>query len=146
MTETQPSPMAAYAPPCPLTATGKAGITAPSVVAPAPIVPAVAAAGVTTGEKRSDGGIVPTDIAWVRVERPWLEDLRDWLLQSVAVTAAIVFGTWTVLAWQVAQQANVQSSQANALAFAVACAQLTPGAASVNVSERVLSLPLHETK
>ena len=67
----------------------------------------------------------------VRVERDWDERLRDWILQTLGFAAAVVFGTWTILAYNEAKQANAQSTQANALAFAAYCAQLP---ASENVS------------
>jgi len=62
----------------------------------------------------------------VRIERDWNERLRDWVLQTLGFAAAVVFGTWTILAYNEAKQANAQSLQANSLAFAAYCAQLTP--------------------
>ena len=68
-------------------------------------------------------------MAWiqpVRIERDKWDLLRDWVLQSLGFTAAIIFGTWTVLAYNEAKQANLQSVQANSLAFAAFCAQVSP--------------------
>jgi len=62
----------------------------------------------------------------VRVEQDMADKVRDWLLQVLAFAAAIVFGTWSILGWQEAKQANIQSSQANTLAFAAFCGQAPP--------------------
>jgi len=67
----------------------------------------------------------------VHIVRDWDERLRDWVLQTLGFAAAVVFGTWTILAYNEAKVANTQSIQANALAFAAYCAQLSP---SDNVS------------
>ena len=73
----------------------------------------------------------------VRVEKDILEDIRDWMLQSIGVVAAIIFGTWTILAWEVAKQANVQSVQSNTLAFAAVCAGLASEPSDESVSQMV---------
>ncbi len=73
----------------------------------------------------------------VRVEKDILEVIRDWMLQTVGVVAAIIFGTWTILAWDVAKQANVQSVQSNTLAFAAVCAQLASEPGDQSVSRNV---------
>ena len=68
-------------------------------------------------------------ITTVRIEKDLAEQYRDLILQVIAVATAVIFGTWSVLSWDVAKQANAQSRQANALAFAAFCGQL-----SANVS------------
>lgn len=62
----------------------------------------------------------------VRVEKSAAEGFMNWFLQTVGVAAAVIFGVWTVLSWDVSKQANVQSDQANAIALAGVCAQLSP--------------------
>ena len=75
----------------------------------------------------------------VRVEKDILEVVRDWMLQSIGVAAAIIFGTWTILAWEVAKQANLQSVQSNILAFAAVCAQLPSESSDESVSRILCS-------
>jgi hypothetical protein len=67
------------------------------------------------------------EITTVRLEANWADIVRDLLLQGVGIAAAIVFGTWTVLAWQEQKQSNTQSTQANTFAFAAFCAQIWGG-------------------
>ena len=73
-------------------------------------------------------------IQLVRIDQTWLEIARDWILQTIAVTAAVLFGAWGILSWQEARQANLQAAQANTVAFAALCAQMGPNnAVSYNV-------------
>jgi hypothetical protein len=65
-------------------------------------------------------------VTTVRVEKDLAEQYRDWILQIIGVATAVIFGTWSVLSWDVAKQANTQSRQANALAFAAFCGQVSP--------------------
>lgn len=63
------------------------------------------------------GGTNKPPVTLVRIETTWVEDIRNWMLQTIGVAAAVIFGAWTVLAWELTNQANV-------LALAAVCAQL----------------------
>src|ERR1700753_3767616 len=70
------------------------------------------------------GPVTHSEAVPVQIVRNFWEDVRDYSLQILGLIFGVVFGAWTILSCQVAQQANAQSVQANMIAMAAICTTL----------------------
>ncbi|KAM7206078.1 hypothetical protein V8F20_002860 [Naviculisporaceae sp. PSN 640] len=58
------------------------------------------------------------DVAW------WAKAILIWLIQIVGVSAAVIFGMFSTLAWQNSEIAKSQADSANLLSMVALCTQL----------------------
>ncbi|KAF2500442.1 hypothetical protein BU16DRAFT_556910 [Lophium mytilinum] len=73
----------------------------------------------------------------VKEPRPG-EKILIWILQIVGFLTALIFGTFSVLSWKIAQQATAEASSANLLSFIALCEQALTDNSLIRSSRHML--------
>jgi len=60
--------------------------------------------------------------------------ILTWLLEIIGTSAAVVFGTFSVLSWKNSEVAKAQANAANIVAFGSLCAQVLQGGNDVRLT------------
>jgi len=64
------------------------------------------------------------DVQIVRIEKSLAEFVLQWILQVIAVVSAVIFGTFSILAWKDAEIAKRQANLANSISLGTLCLSL----------------------